>query len=106
MRRLASAPRSAKLSRRWRKSALSPGFVMLARIGDKALGHLTAAFILERDASDAPGEALTDQPGNPKRSLVIAKPGGVDVGNTIAFGVGETDLGREGDIGPEAVGGR
>jgi len=50
-----------------------------------------AALILQRDAGDLAAQAFADQPGDSESSLVATNPPAVDIGNTIAIGVGEAN---------------
>jgi hypothetical protein len=64
---------------------------------------LPAAFILQRDTGDSPRQPLADQPRNPESRVLVAKSGAVNVGDTIAFGIAETNSRGEGQISTKTV---
>src|SRR3954452_21421237 len=71
----------------------------------EALRRSVATLVLQSDAGYGPGQAFTDQPGDPDSRLVIAQPSAMDVRDAIALGIGQANSRPKGQIGPETVGG-
>ena len=62
-----------------------------------------AALVFEFYAGNASGQRLFHEPMQVVGRLRVTEPLRADIGNTIAFRVGPTGMGRVGEVGTEAA---